>query len=209
MTLELGDHVWYWNGNLSFDNSVPRADWFPGSNPGDQNDYLGHGQEIYNYVIHESEIARGQPQLRSGAGSFSWLNNNPGNITGVPGGADYGQYQGKFNWHNFLIFPTWEAGFGAISAFLRSPAYVNLSILAAFQRYAPASDGGNNPAAYASSVADALGVPDSTPISDLDDDQMLVMQNKIQEIEGAISGESLAWDSADIPPEIAELLPTP
>jgi len=33
MTLEVGDHVWYWNSNISLDKNIPRAQWFPGSNP--------------------------------------------------------------------------------------------------------------------------------------------------------------------------------
>ena len=56
-------------------------------------------------------------------------------------------------------------------------------------------------------MAAALGVPVSTLVGDLDDAQMLVMQDKIQEIEGAIPGASLSWDSDEIPPEIAEQLP--
>jgi murein DD-endopeptidase MepM/ murein hydrolase activator NlpD len=207
MTLELGDHVWYWNHRLSFDKNIPRAQWFPGSNPGDSNDYQGHGKEIFNYVIHADEIARGRPHMRNYEGSFAWLNNNPGNIKGVPGGPDFGQYPGKFNWHNFLIFPTWADGYDAIAKLLRTNLYVNLSILDAFKKYAPESDG-NNPVAYANAVAAALGLPVATRVGDLDDDQMLVMQDKIQEIEGAIPGDSLAWDSDDIPVEISELLPT-
>jgi len=39
-------------------------------------DYLGHGEEIFNFVLYDDEIARGQPQLRNHAGSFAWLNNN-------------------------------------------------------------------------------------------------------------------------------------
>lgn len=209
MTLELGDHVWYWNGNISLDQNIPRALWFPGSNPHDPNDYQGHGKEIYNYVIHADEIARGRPHMRNYEGSFAWLNNNPGNITGRPGGSDFGQYPGKFNWHNFLIFPTWSDGFNAIALLLRSLAYVDLSILDGFKKYAPESDG-NNPVAYANAVAAALsheGVTVNTRIGDLTDDQMLVMQYKIQEVEGAIPGDSLAWDSEDIPTEIASQLP--
>src|SRR5215831_12367167 len=207
MTLELGDHVWYWNGQISLDKDIPRAKWFPGSNPHDPNDYQGHGREIFNYVIHADEIARGRPHMRNYEGSFSWLDNNPGNITGRPGGPDFGQYPGKFNWHNFLIFPTWAAGYDAIAMLLRSPSYVNLSILDAFKKYAPASDG-NDPVAYANSVAAALGIPVSTIVGDLDDEQMQVMQDKIVDIEGAIPGASLAWDSDEIPPEITKLLPT-
>jgi hypothetical protein len=204
MTLELGDHVWYWNGNMSLDQNIPRAQWFPGSNPGDQNDYRGHGIEIYQYVIHANEVARGQPHMRNKPGSFAWLNNNPGNITGPQ--PDFGQYPRKFNWHNFLIFPTWEAGYNAIAKYLRTPNYVNLSILDAFKRYAPASDG-NDPVAYANAVAAALAIDVSTKVGDLHDEQMVVVQNKIEEIEGAIPGESLAWDSDEIPVEIRDQLP--
>jgi hypothetical protein len=158
MTLELGDHVWYWNGNISLDKNIPRAQWFPGSNPYDPNDYQGHGREIYNYVIHADEIARGRPHMRNHEGSFAWLNNNPGNITGVPGGPNFGQYPGKFNWHSFLIFPMWADGYNAIAMLRRTPTYVNLSILDAFKKYAPESDG-NDPVAYANAVAAALGFP--------------------------------------------------
>ena len=206
MTLELGDHVWYWNGKTSLDKDIPRAQWFPDSNPGDPTDYLGHGKEIFNYVIHADEIARGRPHMRNHEGSFAWINNNPGNITGVPGGHDFGQYPGKFNWHNFLIFPTWADGYNAIGMLLRTASYVDLSILDAFKRYAPASDG-NDPVAYANAVATALGVSVSTRVGDLDDAQIGVMQDKIQEIEGAIAGASLAWDSDEVPSEIASQLP--
>jgi hypothetical protein len=89
---------------------------------------------------------------------------------------------------------------------LRSPIYVDLSILDAFNKYAPASDG-NDPVAYANAVAAALGVAVSTRVGDLDDGQMQVMQDKIQEIEGALAGVGLAWDAPEIPPEIAQLLP--
>jgi murein DD-endopeptidase MepM/ murein hydrolase activator NlpD len=206
MTLELGDHVWYWNHKISFDKNIPRADWFPGSNPSNPTDYQGHGKEIYNFVVHADEIARGRPHMRNYEGSYAWLNNNPGNITGQPGGPDFGQYPGKFNWHNFLIFPTWGDGWYAIAKLLRSNLYKNLSILEAFKKYAPESDG-NNPVAYANSVAAALGISVSTRVGDLDDSQMAVMQNKIQEVEGAIPGTSLTWNSDEIPAEISDLLP--
>jgi hypothetical protein len=207
MTLELGDHVWYWDGKISLDKDVPRAEWF-GANPLDPNDYQGHGKEIYNYVIYADEIARGRPHMRNYEGSFAWLNNNPGNITGLPGGPDFGQYPGKFNWHNFLIFPTWDAGFNAIARLMRSPSYVDLSILDGFKKYAPASDG-NDPAAYANAVAAALsGVTVDTRIGDLTDDQMLVMQNKIQEVEGVIPGNSFLWNPGDIPADIPAVIAT-
>jgi hypothetical protein len=89
----------------------------------------------------------------------------------LPGGPDDGQYPGKFNWHNFLIFPTRRAGFDAIVPFLRGPKYRDLSISAAFAVYAPASDG-NDPVAYAQSVAAAAGIPTSTLVRDLDGTRM-------------------------------------
>src|SRR5690242_14145835 len=105
MALEEGVHVWYWNDednaveHTSTDMNIPRAEWFPGSSPTDATDYLGHGKQIFNYVFYADSIKRGQPQMRSGPGSFAWLNNNPGNITDGGGGADFGQIPGKLNWH--------------------------------------------------------------------------------------------------------------
>jgi hypothetical protein len=204
MSLEPGDHVWYWNGEISQDLNIPQASWFPGfSGP---TDYLGHGEEIFNFVIYDDQIVRGQPHMRNHGGSYAWLNNNPGNITGVAGGPDFGQFPGKFNWHHFLIFPSWEAGFDAIAQFLRGPKYVNLSITDAFATYAPAADG-NDPVRYAKDVASALGLPESTTIGELDDDQMVVVQNKITEIEGAVPGDSFSYDSPELPAELTALLP--
>ena len=76
----------------------------------------------------------------------------------------------------------------------------------ALGKYAPASDG-NDPVRYAGQIAESLGVSTETVIGDLDDDQMIVVQNKITEVEGAIPGGTLAYDSPDLPPELVELLP--
>jgi hypothetical protein len=207
MTLEFGDHIWYWSGKTSLSQNIPRHEWFPDSNAADPNDYSGHGSEIFYFVVYPDQIARGQPHMRNRPGSFSWMNNNPGNITGVRGGPDFGQYAGKFSWHNFLIFPDWSTGFDAIAKLLRGPGYASLSILDAFKKYAPASDGGNNPVQYANDVATALNIDVNTLVGDLNDDQMVVLQNKVQDIEGAIAGDSLAWNSDEIPSEIANQLP--
>ncbi|HEY0695748.1 MAG TPA: hypothetical protein VGD71_42760 [Kribbella sp.] len=134
------------------------------------------------FVIHsDGTIFRGRPHMKNHEGTFSWLNNNPGNLTGLPGGPDYGQYPGKFNWHNFLIFPTRQVGFDAIVPFLRGPKYRDPSISAAFAVYAPASDG-NDPVAYAQSVAAAAGIPTSTLVHDLDGTQMGLMQDEIAKV---------------------------
>jgi hypothetical protein len=216
-----GDHVWYYNGKISTDKNVPRTTWFPNSNPNDPNDYESHGGEIWHYVIHANgQIFAGQPHLRNHPGTFAWLNNNPGNITGVPGGANWGQYPNKFNWHNFLIFPSPEAGFDAIARFLRNASYPaktrgtrqwpagkyrDLSITEAFHRYAPEEDG-NTPDKYGADVAVAAGVSQATLVGNLDDAQMLKMQTKIREIEGVVKGRELTRDYVDLPDAVRAAL---
>jgi hypothetical protein len=205
-----GDHVWYWydaeNGteNISTDQSIPRSEWFPGSVSA--TDYLGHGVEIFHFVIHsDGTIFRGQPHMRTGEGTYAWLNNNPGNLTGVPGGTDFGQYPDKFSWHNFLIFPTYDAGFTAIAMFLYGPSYRDLSITQAFERYAPASDG-NDPVAYAQAVAQAAGIPTTTLVRELDDAQMLLMQEKVADVEGSRPGLVLTAESPELPEAVRAAL---
>ena len=63
MTLEPGDHVRYWNGQVSQELGIPQAAWFRGFQG--PTDYLGHGKEIFNFVIYESEIVRDQPHMRN------------------------------------------------------------------------------------------------------------------------------------------------
>jgi hypothetical protein len=215
MVLESGDHIWYYDGQgnenaisgeqTSTDLNIPRLQWFPNANPNDKNDYSGNGKHIFNFVLYDTEIRWGQPHLRNGLGSFAWLNNNPGNLTGVAGGPDFGQFPNKFNWHQFLIFPDHNTGFAAIALFLRQGPYPNLSILDAFRKYAPASDG-NSPDQYAADVAAAAGITTSTFVRDLNDDQMLFMQNKIEQIEGSIEGISRPYNAPDIPPAIQALI---
>ncbi|MFZ4082019.1 MAG: hypothetical protein ACOYKN_12380 [Pirellula sp.] len=179
--------------------------WFPTANLQDGNDYLGNGKNIFNYVIYDTELRWGQPHLKSGKGSFAWLNNNPGNLTGFVNGPDFGQFLNKFNWHNFLIFPDHATGFAAIAAFLRQGPYPSLSILEAFRKYAPASDG-NTPHTYAQDVATAANITLDTIVGDLDDDQMFHMQKKIEAIEGSVPGTSCPFNSPDIPVAIQALL---
>jgi hypothetical protein len=215
MALESGDHIWYYDGQgnefaisgeqTSTDQNIPRLQWFPAANPADPNDYKGNGIHIYNFVLYDTELRWGQPHLRNKPGSFAWLNNNPGNLTGNPGGPDFRQFPNKFNWHNFLIFPDHDTGFAAIALFLGQGPYPNLSILEAFRKYAPASDG-NNPDQYAADVAAAAGVTIDTLVRALNGDQMLQMQTKIEMIEGSIVGTARRKDSPDIPSAIQALI---
>jgi hypothetical protein len=215
-----GDHVWYYDGRISTDQDIPRDDWFdpPYTGP---TDYHDEGKNIYHFVVHEGgELYRGRPHMRNFEGTFAWLNNNPGNLTGRPGGLDLGQYPGKFNWHSFLVFPSYQAGYDAIADFLRRSGYPakttgspqwpagkyrDLGITQAFHRYAPADDG-NDPEAYGAAVAAAAGVPATMPIADLTDEQMRLMQDKIVAIEGSRPGVVLSRDSADLPAAVRDAL---
>lgn len=200
MALEDGDALWYWNGNISRTKNIPQAQWFGTSAP---QDYGGNGWDISNFVVYPKEVVEGQPHMRGGSGSFSWLNNNPGNITA--GGAWYGAYQGKVNWHNFMIFPSWDLGLDAIGQLMRGPTYSQLSILGAFQRYAPASDG-NDPVRYANQVAAAVGTDVSTIVGELSDDDMVALQNAITDMEGAVAGWSYARDDSSLPQAVYDAI---
>jgi hypothetical protein len=202
--LQPGDHVWWWDGKMSAAQDIPRLKWFPGSQ--NATDYLEHGKEIYQFVVHsDGSILRGQPHMRGFPGSQAWLNRNPGNIMGKAGGHDYGQYAGKFNWHSFMIFPTHDLGFAAIGTLLMSDTYRDLSLLDAFEKYAPAKDG-NNPVQYATDVAAAAGVTPETAVGSLNSDQLLLVQQKIEAIEGTIPGDTYDAGSADLPEEFRALL---
>ncbi len=216
-----GDHVWYHDGRISTALDIPRTAWFRGVDPHNPIDYGGHGGEIFNYVVHAGGVIfGGQPHMKRHPGTFAWLDNNPGNITGVPGGPDWGQYRNKFNWHNFLIFPTAEAGFEAIKRALRNggypaktrgarqwPAgkYRDLGVTEAFHRWAPLEDG-NKPDEYGAEVAAAAGVPESFRVGDLDDSQMFKMQSKIKDIEGVVKGQELTRDHPDLPAAVRAAL---
>jgi hypothetical protein len=195
-----GDSIWYWNGNVSRTENIPQGQWFGTSAP---QDYGGHGWEISNFVIYPGEVAEGQPHMRGGSGSFSWLNNNPGNITA--GGNWYGAYPGKTNWHRFMIFPDWASGLDAIVQLLRGPGYSGLSILGAFQRYAPASDG-NDPVRYANQVAAAVGCDVSTVIGTLSDDDMVAVQSAITDMEGVVAGWTYARDDSSLPTAVYDAI---
>ena len=199
-----GDHVWEWNGNISTAKSIPRAEWFEGSTG--PTDYLGHGKEIYQYVIYPDHVKRGQPHMRGGKGTFAWLNNNPGNLTA--GGKQLGEYPGKRNWHNFLIFPTMEAGRQAIPRFLKANGYGPLSLRAAFKKYAPSGDGGNNPERYAQSVVDALGgsVTLESTIDSLTDDQLMEVAKAIEKMEASVAGDTFSRSDTRLPPALRERL---
>lgn len=102
--------------------------------------------------------------------SLAYRNNNPGNLkyssalTG-PGYVEQGATAGEAG---FAAFPTLEDGFNALVQqlgimFSRNP---NQTLTQAMATYAPASDR-NDPAAYANTVANKLGVSADSKLSDI------------------------------------------
>ena len=222
-----GDHVWYWNGKISVAQDIPRFDWFEGLDgrhldPKDNTDYGGHGKEIFNFVVHANGLLRrGQPHMTGFPGTFAWLDNNPGNITGVKNGTNWGQYSNKFNWHNFLLFPTEQSGRDAIKRVLLEggypaktkglkqwPAgrYRDLGITEAFHRWAPAEDGHNKPDVYGAKAASAAGVSEATVIGTLTDAQMSSVQDAVKDMEGWVPGAELSRDDPQIPAAVRAAL---
>ena len=195
--LEVGDVVWEWDGSLSYTPDIPRQEWFKGS--ANETDYKGHGTEIYQYVVYADHVKRGQPHLKSGNGTFAWLNNNPGNLTA--GGPDVGEIPGKVNWHNFMIFETREAGVKAIGRFLKANGYGPLTIRDAMEKYAPKKEKVNNPEEYAKAVVAGIGgsVSQQTKINELNEDQMERLQNTIADKEGTRAGDEWPRDDSRIP----------
>ena len=199
--LEVGDIAWHWEEapgiGLSYTQDIPRQEWFPGSV--DENDYKGHGKEIFQYVVYADHVKRGQPHLKNPRGSFAWLNNNPGNLTA--GGPSVGEIPGKLNWHNFLIFETREDGIAAIGLFLKRNGYGPLSMRDAMKKYAPGRDRGNDPAAYARTLVAAIGPPvtEQTTIDALNNDQMERLTTAIAGQEGTAAGDQWSRDDARIP----------
>jgi len=92
-------------------------------------------------------------------------NNNPGNLIYA------GQSGATMGAGGFAAFPSYQAGLNALYAQIQSYANQGMSIQQMMNTYAPASasndpTGVNNPSAYASYVANALGASPSDSVSD-------------------------------------------
>ncbi|KAE9541365.1 integrating conjugative element protein [Ursidibacter maritimus] len=114
-------------------------------------------------------------------GTLAWRNNNPGNIRM----SDWAKANGAIGVgpSGFAIFPTPEIGKQAIVNLLKEGKYYrNNTIEGAISRYAPPSE--NNTAAYISFVTNKLGLPASTKMSSLTDNQRAVIVDAITKKEG-------------------------
>lgn len=144
----------------------------------------------HQYVIFTDEVRQG--------GSVSWMARNPGNIRN---GDSYGAYPGKQvsagSSGHFAVFPDEATGFEAIKSVLHG--YGHVTVAHAMSRYAPAGDGANDPDAYARQVAHHMGVPVTTYVDQLTDDQMTVFAEAVRQVEGWIVGHTFALTDPSLP----------
>jgi len=121
-------------------------------------------------------------------GDLNFRNNNPGNM-------EYGDLAKRYGAvgtdGRFAVFPDYETGRKAQEALLfDSGVYGGMDIGKAISKYAPKGDGTNDPERYAANVAAALGVPVSTPLSDLTPQQRSAMLTAMEKQEGGSGGPS-------------------
>ena len=115
----------------------------------------------------------------------AWRNNNPGNIEAGNFAAAHGAIG---NDGRFAVFPSEEAGRGAIVSLLGSPAYQRLTLQQAINRYAPPVE--NDTAAYSNYVSGAGSLPLDTRLNAMSAQQIDALARAIQVHEGWRPGTS-------------------
>jgi len=112
-------------------------------------------------------------------GTRSTRNNNPGNI-------EYGSFARSHGAigsdGRFAVFPSREAGFGAVQGLVFNGKYSNLSLKDAIARYAPPSE--NQSLAYAKAVAAKIGVSLDTKMSDIPSELRAAVAHAMSGVEG-------------------------
>ncbi|MDT5271231.1 MAG: hypothetical protein QOH49_3417 [Acidobacteriota bacterium] len=148
-----------------------------------------------SYVLYQLEVRFD--------GSSSWLANNPGNMDSTANTDSWGAYEGKkLKWgqHGFAIFPSEDVGLAAVRSFLRKfQSERDISLM--MNLFAPAGDK-NDPEGYANKVARALGVPVSTQVKTLSDDQIATFALEIKKAEGWIVGTTKPRGDPVLPEDI-------
>jgi hypothetical protein len=116
-------------------------------------------------------------------GTPAWRNNNPGNLR-------YGtvaQQNGAIGQdpNGFAIFPDTSSGENALHSLI-TQTYATSTINSMMSVYAPSSE--NNTTAYQQFITSRLGVPGTTPISQLTSEQVTELQQIIGTYEGTRAG---------------------
>jgi hypothetical protein len=171
--------------------------------------YLAPGDVIYSgEIVRRTNYTRAtiiyNDWVKSG-GTVAWICNNPGNIRD---GSEYGAFKDR-QLHipgagAFAIFPDDDVGLEAVVKLLR--VYGRVTILQAIHKWAPKGDGSNNPDAYAKRVCDTIGLPSSTYLPTLSDDQLLDMAQAMTKVEESQIGKVWRYGDPEIPFDIRQRL---
>ena len=133
----------------------------------------GSGQTTVKYEDGSTEVRTGPRPIR---------NNNPGNLE-AEGGFSEKQpgYVGSDG--RYAVFATKQDGWNAKINLLKTDTYQNLSLIDAFNRYAPPSENPN----YLSSLRAYTGFDLNRKMNSLNDDEFNTLVNAVAKIEGAES----------------------
>lgn len=149
-----------------------------------------HYDSVIHFNINENVYAcaqnynvvyttAGGAQIMRQGGTRAWRNNNPGCIRhgqlALNNGA-IGHAGG------FAVFPDEQTGMNAICALLRSDSYKNKTIATAMYSYAPPFE--NNTAAYNRYLARLTGLPTTSKLADLTNEQIMRLARAIRQVEG-------------------------
>lgn len=138
-------------------------------------------------------------------GARNWRNNNPGNI-------EYGEFAKSLGAvgsdGRFAVFPSYDAGRQAKEQLIfSSPRYRDLTLEQAISRYAPPNE--NNTRAYINQVAQAAGVPASTPMNQIPISVRGNILDTMERVEGFKVGRTYNAQGIPIPPkEIPNMVAT-
>ena len=134
-------------------------------------------------------------QTRTG-GTISWRNNNPGNIVAGAFATSMGAtgYTIAKDGNKEAVFPDYETGRRAQLALLKSNSYSNLTIGQAVGKWT--KNAGPN-SSYAINLAKAAGVSTDTPISSLNEQQLEMLADAQQKMEGFSEGTVTKSDIGD------------
>ncbi|MCL2749247.1 MAG: hypothetical protein FWE50_04215 [Alphaproteobacteria bacterium] len=133
-----------------------------------------------NSVVYEADDGKFYLWL---GGTRAWRNNNPGNIRN----GDFANRRNAIGIAGgFAVFPDYETGFAALVALLCTATYQQMTVEQAINRYAPPVE--NNTSAYVVAVEKQIGIPRTTPMSQLSENNLRDFAKAIERHEGYKEG---------------------
>lgn len=165
----------------SVDTTESASD-YPPSNSGVNNNFISASDGDNNSVIYTDKAGQ---KLKYIGGTRAWRNNNPGNLRYY----DFAKKHGAIGEAGgFAVFPDVETGTKAQRALLLSNSYINLTISAVIEKYAPTEDN-NNVNAYVRSLEKKTGLKSNRTLKSLTEQEMNSVIETIQLIEGWKAGK--------------------